>query len=39
MQQENALIGVAEAAFFPDISLSGMLEWIGKNSVAVQRRE
>jgi len=27
MQQENALIGVAVAAYFPDISLSGMLGW------------
>ena len=29
MQQENALIGVAEAAYFPDISLSSMIEVIG----------
>ncbi len=31
MQQQNALIGVAEAAFFPDISLSGALQAIGSN--------
>jgi NodT family efflux transporter outer membrane factor (OMF) lipoprotein len=29
MQEQNALIGVAVAGFFPDISLSGALEWIG----------
>ena len=28
MQQENALIGVAEAAYFPDISLSSMIEYL-----------
>lgn len=31
MQDQNALIGVAVAGYFPDISLSGTLEWIGKN--------
>jgi len=29
MQQQNALIGVAEAAYFPDVSLSSMIEYIG----------
>jgi NodT family efflux transporter outer membrane factor (OMF) lipoprotein len=29
MQEENALIGAAEAAWFPDISLSSMIEFIG----------
>jgi len=29
MQQENALIGVAVAAYFPDISLSGVFQWTG----------
>jgi len=31
MQEQNALIGVAVAGYFPDISLSGVLQWIGKN--------
>jgi NodT family efflux transporter outer membrane factor (OMF) lipoprotein len=29
MQQQNALIGAAEAAWFPDVSLSAMLEYLG----------
>ncbi len=29
MQEQNALIGVAEAAYFPDVSLSSMIEFIG----------
>ena len=29
VQEQNALIGVAVAAFFPDISLSGALGWVG----------
>jgi NodT family efflux transporter outer membrane factor (OMF) lipoprotein len=31
MQEQNALIGVAVAGYFPDISLTGMLQWIGRN--------
>jgi outer membrane protein TolC len=29
MQEQNALIGVAIAGYYPDISLSGLLEWTG----------
>jgi NodT family efflux transporter outer membrane factor (OMF) lipoprotein len=29
MEQQNALIGVAEAGYFPDISLSAMVQYIG----------
>ncbi len=29
MQEQNALIGVAVAAYYPDITLSGMLQWVG----------
>jgi NodT family efflux transporter outer membrane factor (OMF) lipoprotein len=29
MQQENALIGVAEAGYFPDVSLSSMIQFVG----------
>ena len=29
MQQDNALIGVAEAAYYPDVSLSASLQFIG----------
>jgi NodT family efflux transporter outer membrane factor (OMF) lipoprotein len=29
MQEQNALIGVAVAAYFPDISISAILQWTG----------
>ncbi|MGB6320127.1 MAG: efflux transporter outer membrane subunit [Xanthobacteraceae bacterium] len=29
MQEQNALIGVAEAAYFPDMSLSSMIQYLG----------
>jgi NodT family efflux transporter outer membrane factor (OMF) lipoprotein len=29
MQEQNALIGVAVAAYFPEISLSGLFQWTG----------
>jgi NodT family efflux transporter outer membrane factor (OMF) lipoprotein len=35
MQQENALIGVAIAGFFPDISLSGLLQFIGRTPLPI----
>jgi NodT family efflux transporter outer membrane factor (OMF) lipoprotein len=35
MQQQNALIGVAIAAYFPDISLSGAFGFMGRGPLAV----
>ena len=31
MEEQNALIGVAIAGYFPTISLSGLLQWVGRN--------
>ena len=36
MQEQNALIGVAVAAYFPDISLSGVLGWAGTHPLPFQ---
>jgi NodT family efflux transporter outer membrane factor (OMF) lipoprotein len=33
MQEQNALIGVAVAAYFPDISISAMLGWTGTKAL------
>jgi NodT family efflux transporter outer membrane factor (OMF) lipoprotein len=35
MQQENALIGVAIAAYYPDISLSGSFGFAGRGALAI----
>ncbi len=35
MQQENALIGVAVAAYYPDISLSGAFGFAGRGPLAI----
>lgn len=35
MQEQNALIGVQMAAYFPDISLSALLQWSGSRAFPV----